>query len=157
MMNDFNRIRNQLDKPSFQPRSGRWVTLPELKSEDDFTDDEIIQEIQEGSHSEEKCPVGGSGGYLTRISPFISHTHRRILGCIHQLSQKKDNPKQGFWDCNFYQSHHPSVLCERKHSTPYNEIIYNHLDHIFCKTNLQFCLVPINPSNPTNKHIHHVF
>jgi hypothetical protein len=42
MMNDFNRIRNQLDKPSFQPRSGRWVTLPELKSEDDFTDDDVV-------------------------------------------------------------------------------------------------------------------
>jgi hypothetical protein len=42
MMNDFNRIRNQLNKPSFQPRSGRWVTLPELKSEDDFTDDDAV-------------------------------------------------------------------------------------------------------------------
>ena len=42
MMNDFNHIRNQLNKPSFQPRSGRCVTLPELKSEDDFTDDDAV-------------------------------------------------------------------------------------------------------------------
>jgi hypothetical protein len=41
MMNDFNHIRNQLNKPSFQPRSGRWTTLPELKSEDDSTDDDV--------------------------------------------------------------------------------------------------------------------
>ena len=42
MRNDFNRIRNQLNKSSFQPRTGKWVTLPELKSEDDFTDDDVV-------------------------------------------------------------------------------------------------------------------
>jgi hypothetical protein len=42
MMNDIDLIRNQLNKPSFQPRTGKWVTLPELKSEDDFTDDDVV-------------------------------------------------------------------------------------------------------------------
>jgi hypothetical protein len=49
MMNDFNRIRNQLDKPSFQPRTGKWVTLPELKSEDDFTDDDVVLDQPQAS------------------------------------------------------------------------------------------------------------
>jgi hypothetical protein len=42
MMNDFNHITGQLNKTRFQPRTGRWVTLPELKSEDDFTDDDAV-------------------------------------------------------------------------------------------------------------------
>jgi hypothetical protein len=42
MMNDFDLIRNQLNKPSFQPRTGKWKTLPELKSGDDFTDDNVV-------------------------------------------------------------------------------------------------------------------
>lgn len=44
MMNDFNHITGQLNKTRFQPRTGRWVTLPELKSEDYFTDDDAVPE-----------------------------------------------------------------------------------------------------------------
>ena len=50
MMNDFNHIRNQLNKPSFQPRTGKWVTLPELKSEDDFTDDDVVPDQPHASN-----------------------------------------------------------------------------------------------------------
>jgi hypothetical protein len=41
MMNDFDLIMVQLDKTPFQPRMGKWVTLPELKSEDNFTDADV--------------------------------------------------------------------------------------------------------------------
>jgi hypothetical protein len=49
MMNDFDLIMAQLNKPSFQPRTGKWVTLPELKSEDDFTDDDVVPDQPQAS------------------------------------------------------------------------------------------------------------
>ena len=49
MMNDIDLIRNQLNKPSFQPRTGKWVTLPEIKSEDDFTDDDVVPDQPQAS------------------------------------------------------------------------------------------------------------
>jgi hypothetical protein len=50
MMNDFNRITAQLDKTRFQPRTGKWVTLPELKSEDDFTDADVTPDHHQVSN-----------------------------------------------------------------------------------------------------------
>jgi len=41
-MNDFNRITAQLDKTRFQPRTGRWTTLPELQLVDDFSDVDVV-------------------------------------------------------------------------------------------------------------------
>ncbi len=41
-MNDFDRITAQIGKTPFQARIGKWVTLPELKSESDFTDADVV-------------------------------------------------------------------------------------------------------------------
>ena len=49
MMNDFDLIMAQLNKPSFQPRTGKWVTLLELKSEGDFTDDDVVPDQPQAS------------------------------------------------------------------------------------------------------------
>jgi len=49
MMNDFDLIMAQLNKPSFLPRTGKWVTLLELKSEGDFTDDDVVPDQPQAS------------------------------------------------------------------------------------------------------------
>lgn len=41
-MNEFDQIRAQIGKTPFSPRSGKWVTLPELRSEGDFTDADVV-------------------------------------------------------------------------------------------------------------------
>ena len=41
-MNEFDMIMAQIGKTPFSPRIGKWVTLPELRSESDFTDADIV-------------------------------------------------------------------------------------------------------------------
>jgi hypothetical protein len=41
-MNKFDLIMTQVEKKPFQARIGKWVTLPELKSESDFTDADVV-------------------------------------------------------------------------------------------------------------------
>ena len=49
-MNEFDCIMGQIGKTPFSPRMGKWVTLPELKSESDFTDADIVPD-QPHSHA----------------------------------------------------------------------------------------------------------
>jgi hypothetical protein len=49
-MNKFDRITAQIGKTPFSPRSGKWVKLPELKSESDFTDADVVPD-QPHSHA----------------------------------------------------------------------------------------------------------
>ena len=49
-MNEFDMIMGQIGKTPFSPRIGKWVTLPELKSESDFTDADIVPD-QPHSHT----------------------------------------------------------------------------------------------------------
>ena len=49
-MNEFDQIRAQVGKTPFSPRIGKWITLPELRSEDDFTDADIVPD-QPHSHA----------------------------------------------------------------------------------------------------------
>ena len=49
-MNEFDLIMAQIGKTPFSPRIGKWVTLPELRSEDDFTDADIVPD-QPHSHA----------------------------------------------------------------------------------------------------------
>jgi hypothetical protein len=49
-MNEFELIMAQIDKTPFQARVGQWVTLPELKSESDFTDADVVPD-QPHSHA----------------------------------------------------------------------------------------------------------
>ena len=48
-MNDFDRITAQIGKTPFQARIGKWVTLPELKSESDFTDADVLHKLKDFS------------------------------------------------------------------------------------------------------------
>lgn len=41
-MNEFDMIMAQIGKTPFSPRIGKWVTLPELRSESDFTDADVV-------------------------------------------------------------------------------------------------------------------
>jgi hypothetical protein len=41
-MNEFDLIMTQVGKSPFSPRIGEWMTLPELRSEDDFTDSGVV-------------------------------------------------------------------------------------------------------------------
>ena len=50
MMNDLDDILVQLDRTRFQPKSDRWITLPELKSESDFLDTDVVPD-QPHSHA----------------------------------------------------------------------------------------------------------
>ena len=50
MMNDFNHITGQLNKTRFQPRTGRWTTLPELQLVDDFTDADVVPDQPQTSN-----------------------------------------------------------------------------------------------------------
>ena len=49
-MNEFDLIMTQVGKDPFSPRIGKWMTLPELKSEDDFTDAGVVLD-QPHSHA----------------------------------------------------------------------------------------------------------
>ena len=49
-MNDLDDILVQLGRTRFQPKSNRWVTLPELRSESDFTDADVPPD-QSHSHA----------------------------------------------------------------------------------------------------------
>jgi len=49
-MNEFDLIMTQVGKTPFSPRIGKWVTLPELKSESDFTDADVVPD-QPHSHA----------------------------------------------------------------------------------------------------------
>jgi hypothetical protein len=49
-MNKFDLIMTQVEKKPFQARIGKWVTLPELKSESDFTDADVVPD-QPHSHT----------------------------------------------------------------------------------------------------------
>ena len=49
-MNEFDMIMAQIGKTPFSPRIGKWVTLPELKSESDFTDADVVPD-QPHSHA----------------------------------------------------------------------------------------------------------
>ena len=40
-MNDLDDILVQLDRARFQPKSDRWITLPELRSESEFPDTDV--------------------------------------------------------------------------------------------------------------------
>ena len=40
-MNDLDDILVQLDRTRFQPKSDRWITLPELRSESEFPDTDV--------------------------------------------------------------------------------------------------------------------
>jgi hypothetical protein len=98
-----------------------------------------------------------SGGYLTLISPFISHTHRRFLGGFLLLSRDKDISNVGSWDCNCYQYPDPTVVDEKHDSKSYTEITYSLLGYKFCQTKIEIGLVLRNPPIPNNQHIHRVF
>ena len=50
MMNDLDDILVQLDRTRFQPKSDRWVRLPELKSESEFPDTDVAPD-QPHSHA----------------------------------------------------------------------------------------------------------
>ena len=50
MMNEFDMIMVQIGKTPFSPRIGKWVTLPELRSESDFTDADVVPD-QPHSHA----------------------------------------------------------------------------------------------------------
>ena len=54
-MNDFDRITAQIGKTPFSPRSGKWVKLPELKSESDFTDADVVPD-QPHAHTSNLAP-----------------------------------------------------------------------------------------------------
>ena len=54
-MNEFDLIMAQIGKTPFSPRMGKWVTLPELRSEDDFTDADIVPD-QPHSHASNLAP-----------------------------------------------------------------------------------------------------
>lgn len=49
-MNEFDLIMAQIGKTPFSPRIGKWVTLPELRSESDFTDADVVPD-QPHSHA----------------------------------------------------------------------------------------------------------
>ena len=45
-MNNLDEILVQLDRARFHPKSDRWITLPELRSESEFPDaDGVPQEV----------------------------------------------------------------------------------------------------------------
>jgi len=54
-MNKFDRITAQIGKTPFQARIGKWVTLPELKSESDFTDADVVPD-QPHAHTSNLAP-----------------------------------------------------------------------------------------------------
>ena len=41
-MNELDEILVQLDRTRFQPKSGQWLRLPELKSDSDFPDIDAV-------------------------------------------------------------------------------------------------------------------
>jgi hypothetical protein len=41
-MNKFDLIMTQVEKTPFQARTDKWMTLPQLKSESDFTDADVV-------------------------------------------------------------------------------------------------------------------
>ena len=49
-MNDLDDILVQLGRTRFQPKSNRWVTLPELRSESEFPDTDMAPD-QPHSHA----------------------------------------------------------------------------------------------------------
>ena len=49
-MNEFDLIMAQIGKTPFSPRIGKWITLPELKSESDFTGADMVPD-QPHSHA----------------------------------------------------------------------------------------------------------
>jgi hypothetical protein len=49
-MNDLDDILVQLDRTRFQPKSDRWITLPELRSESEFPDPDMAPD-QSHSHA----------------------------------------------------------------------------------------------------------
>ena len=49
-MNEFDQIRAQIGKTPFSPRIGKWITLPDLRSESDFTDADVVPD-QPNSHA----------------------------------------------------------------------------------------------------------
>jgi len=48
-MNDLDDILVQLDRTRFEPKSGQWVRLPELKSDSEFPDTDVTPD-QSHSH-----------------------------------------------------------------------------------------------------------
>ena len=49
-MNELDDILVQLGRTRFQPKSNRWVTLPELRSESEFPDADVVPD-QSHSHA----------------------------------------------------------------------------------------------------------
>ena len=49
-MYDLDDILVQLDRARFQPKSDRWITLPELKSDNEFYDTDVAPD-QPHSHA----------------------------------------------------------------------------------------------------------
>ena len=49
-MYDLDDILVQLDRARFQPKSDRWITLPELRSESEFSDTDVASD-QSYSHA----------------------------------------------------------------------------------------------------------
>jgi len=49
-MNDLDDILVQLNRTRFQPKSDRWITLPELRSESEFADTDMTPN-QSHSHA----------------------------------------------------------------------------------------------------------
>jgi hypothetical protein len=41
-MNEFDLIMAQIGKTPFSPRISKWITLPELRSESDFTGADVV-------------------------------------------------------------------------------------------------------------------
>ena len=54
-MNEFDMIMAQIGKTPFSPRIGKWVTLPELRSESDFTDADVVPD-QPHSQASNRAP-----------------------------------------------------------------------------------------------------
>ena len=89
-MYELDDILVQLDRTRFQPKSDKWITLPELKSESDFPDADVPPDQSHSHASVSNLSFSTVTGQIQKKKPSKKSAKERIADKSVLLADRLD-------------------------------------------------------------------
>ena len=89
-MNDLDDILVQLDRARFQPKSDRWITLPELRSDNAFPDTDVPPDQPHSHASASNLSFSTVTGQIQKKKPSKKSAKERIANKSVLLADRLD-------------------------------------------------------------------